>query len=133
MNALPSSSFETGSDAYRSPAEDLGSTHLSAFGPTKGERLAAAIAHGGTVFAWFLAPLLVYLVKRGESKYVEQQAMQALLWSLGGTVISLFTCGLAIPVFLVWHVVAAARVLDETTTYYEYPVVGPMAKAIVES
>ena len=44
--------------------------------------MGAAIAHAGTVFAWFLAPLLVYMVKRGESKYVEFHAMQALLWSL---------------------------------------------------
>lgn len=131
MSTIPAS-FETEThDAYRSPVDDF-PAHMTVFGPTKGERLAAAIAHGGTVFAWFLAPLLVYLVKRGESKYVEFQAMQALLWSLGGTVISLVTCGLALPVFLVWHIVAAARVLDEGTTYYEYPVVGAMARAIVE-
>ncbi|MEO8801090.1 MAG: DUF4870 domain-containing protein [Polyangiaceae bacterium] len=124
MNALP---FEN--DAYRSPAP--GATMPALFGPSKSERLAAAVAHAGTLFAWFLAPLLVYLVKRGESKYVEHQAMQALLWSLGGTVISIATCGLAIPVFLIWHVVAAARVLDESTANYEYPIVGKMARAIV--
>ncbi|HEX7663781.1 MAG TPA: DUF4870 domain-containing protein [Polyangiaceae bacterium] len=129
MNALP---FENeASDAYRSPAP--GAEIPSLFGPSKSERLAAAVAHAGTIFAWFLAPLLVYLVKRGESKYVEFQAMQALLWSLGGTVISFATCGLAIPVFLVWHVVAAARVLDESTVNYEYPIVGAMARAIVDA
>jgi uncharacterized Tic20 family protein len=128
MNALPSS-FETQpSDAYRSPAEPPVEL-ISSFGPTKSDRMGAAIAHAGTVFAWFLAPLLVYMVKRGESKYVELHAMQALLWSLFGTVLSVVTCGLALPVFLVWHVVAAARVLDGGD--YEYPVVGPMARSIV--
>ncbi|MEO8878109.1 MAG: DUF4870 domain-containing protein, partial [Polyangiaceae bacterium] len=90
-----------------------------------------ALAHAGTVFAWFLAPLLVYMVKRGESKYVEFHAMQALLWSLFGTVLSVVTCGAALPVFLIWHVVAAARILDSTRGDYEYPVVGPMARSIV--
>jgi len=131
MNALPSS-FETQqSDAYRSPASVPPTEFLSTFGPSKSERMAAAIAHAGTVFAWFLAPLLVYMVKRGESKYVEFHAMQALLWSLFGTVLSIVTCGLALPVFLVWHVVAAARILDGTRGDYEYPVVGPMARSIV--
>ena len=129
MNALPSS-FETQqSDAYRSPADVPPVDLITSFGPSKSDRMGAAIAHAGTVFAWFLAPLLVYMVKRGESKYVEFHAMQALLWSLFGTVLSVVTCGLALPVFLVWHVVAAARVLDGRD--YEYPVVGPMARSIV--
>lgn len=128
MNALPS--FETQqSDAYRSPAEAPPVDLMTSFGPSKSDRMGAALAHAGTVFAWFLAPLLVYMVKRGESKYVEFHAMQALLWSLFGTVLSVVTCGLALPVFLVWHVVAAARVLDGGD--YEYPVVGAMARAIV--
>jgi uncharacterized Tic20 family protein len=134
MNALPSS-FETEgvSDAYRSPAPPVPPAPLdyALIGPSKSERMGAAIAHAGTVFAWFLAPLLVYMVKRGESKYVEFHAMQALLWSLFGTVLSIVTCGLALPVFLVWHVVAAARILDRDNGDYEYPVVGPMARSIV--
>jgi cytochrome b561 len=32
--------------------------------PDSSERLAAAIAHAGTIVAWFLAPLIVYLVSR---------------------------------------------------------------------
>jgi len=131
MNALPSSFEAEGpSDAYRSVAPPA-PIDFAPLGPTKSERMGAAIAHAGTVFAWFLAPLLVYMVKRGESKYVEFHAMQALLWSLFGTVLSIVTCGLALPVFLVWHVVAAARILDASRGDYEYPVVGPMARSIV--
>ena len=37
--------------------------------PTSNERLAAAIAHGGTCVAWFFAPLVVYLIS-DESAYV---------------------------------------------------------------
>ncbi|HEY1958541.1 MAG TPA: DUF4870 domain-containing protein [Polyangiaceae bacterium] len=95
------------------------------------ERLAAVIAHAGTWFGWFLVPLVVYLVKRGESRYVEFHAMQALLWSLIGTVISALTCGVAIPVFLGFHLYAAWRV--HRGEEYEYPVAGDLARGIVSS
>ena len=97
--------------------------------PTSNERLAAAIAHAGTFVAWTLAPLLVYVLKKGDSKYVEFQALQSLLWSVAGTVCAIATCGLAIPVFMVWHVVASIRVGEGRD--YEYPVVGDIARGIV--
>jgi uncharacterized Tic20 family protein len=88
--------------------------------------LAASIAHLGTLVSWTLAPLLVYLLKRGDSKYVEFQSLQALLWSLAGTLVSIATCGLAIPVFMIWHVIAGAKSLDGQG--YEYPFVGEIAR-----
>jgi uncharacterized protein len=93
--------------------------------PTSHDRLALVIAHGGTVFAWFFAPLLVYLLKR-DDRAVAAEALQSLLWSLLGTCVSLATCGLAIPVFLVWHVVAAIRALEGRR--FEYPLVGDVAR-----
>ena len=89
--------------------------------PTSNERLAAVIAHGGTLVAWFLAPLLVYVLKRGDSRWVEEQALQALLWSAIGTAASLLTCGLAIPVFAVFHIMAAVKAYAGEP--FEYPFV----------
>src|SRR4051794_12387646 len=80
--------------------------------PTSNERLAAAIAHGGTCVAWFFAPLVVYLVERDRSSFAARQALQALLWSGLGTLVSVGTCGLAIPVFMGFHILAAVRVLE---------------------
>jgi uncharacterized protein len=97
--------------------------------PTSNERTAAFLAHAGTFVAWTIAPLCVYLIKRGESRYVEYQALQALLWSLGGTVLSIATCGLAIPVFMVFHVLAAIKCANGET--YEYPVVADFAKRMM--
>ncbi len=94
--------------------------------PSSNDRFAAAIAHAGTWVAWFLAPLLVYLLKRGESRYAEFHALQALLWSAAGTLVSLATCGVAIPVFLAFHVYAAYKVLRGEE--YEYPIVGDFAR-----
>jgi uncharacterized Tic20 family protein len=97
--------------------------------PTSNERFAAFLAHAGTFVAWTLAPLCVYLVKRGESRWVEYHALQSLLWSLFGTITSLATCGLAIPVFMVFHVIAALRATEGEE--YEYPLVGDLAKKLM--
>jgi uncharacterized Tic20 family protein len=102
---------------------------LSSTSPTSSERFAVLVAHAGPIFAWFLAPLLVYLLKRGDSKYVEFHALQSLLWSLAGTLIALATCGFAIPIFLVWHVIAALKTADGRD--YEYPVVGEIARGLL--
>ena len=90
--------------------------------PEQSERIAAAIAHGGTCVAWFLAPLVVYFLERDRSSYVARHAVQALLWSALGTLVSLATCGLAIPVFLAFHIVAAIRAYEGQD--YSYPFVG---------
>jgi uncharacterized Tic20 family protein len=90
------------------------------------DRLALVLAHGGTCFAWFLAPLAVYLLKRESSRRVAYESLQALLWSALGSVVAIATCGLAIPVFLVWHVLGAIRALEGRP--FEYPLVAEIAR-----
>src|SRR5580700_3205362 len=90
------------------------------------DRLALVLAHGGTCFAWFLAPLLVYIVKRESSPRVAYESLQALLWSLLGSLVALLTCGLAIPVFLAWHVIGAVRAFEGKP--YDYPFVADVAR-----
>jgi uncharacterized membrane protein len=97
--------------------------------PSPQDRFAALVAHGGTFFAWFLAPILVFLLKREDSRYVEFHALQALLWSLAGALIAACTCGLAIPVFMVFHAIATYRTLQGRE--YEYPVVGELARSLM--
>jgi uncharacterized protein len=121
---------ETCCDALKGPPVTMNSMKLRAY-PTSSERLAAMIAHGGALFAWILAPLIVYFVKRGESKYVEYHALQSLLWSLVGTLVSIATCGLAIPIFMIWHVLAVIRTSDGNAEDYEYPFVGTIAYNMV--
>lgn len=91
------------------------------------DRLAAVIAHAGTWFSWFLAPLCVYVLKRGESRYVEFHALQALIWSVIGTIATALTCGLAMPVFLAFHIYAAWKVWKGEE--YEYPLAGDFARS----
>jgi uncharacterized protein len=99
--------------------------------PTQNERFTAAIAHGGTCVAWFLAPLVVYLIEKDRSSYAARQAFQALLWSGFGTLVSLATCGLAIPIFMGFHILAAVRALEGQD--YEYPLVGDLIRKLQRS
>ena len=108
----------------------MNTTYALSTAPSSNDRLAAVIAHAGTWFAWFLAPLLVYVLKRNDSRYVAFHSMQALLWSVAGTVVSALTCGVAIPVFLAFHIYAAYKLLKDEE--YEYPLVGDMARGIVD-
>jgi uncharacterized Tic20 family protein len=98
------------------------SSFLAVRAPTQNERIAAAIAHGGTCVAWFLAPLIVYIIEKDRSAYASRHALQALLWSGFGTLVSLATCGLAIPLFLCVHLYAAYQALEGRD--FEYPLVG---------
>jgi uncharacterized membrane protein len=96
--------------------------------PAMRDRMALLIAHGGPVLAWFLAPLVVFLLRRGD-RHVEFHALQSLLWSVAGTVVALATCGVAIPVFMVWHILAAVKTANGEE--YEYPLVGEFARQLL--
>jgi uncharacterized membrane protein len=93
------------------------------------ERVAAFIAHAGTALAWFLAPLVVFLVMPREARWARYHALQSLLWSLLGTLVSVVTVGFAIPVFLVWHIVAAVKTMRNGD--YVYPLVGDAARRAI--
>lgn len=101
--------------------------------PTQDEKTMALLVHFGQIVIGFLAPLIIYLMKKDESKYVAFHSLQALYFSLAAFVImmvvSAVTCGmgaLIIPVAWVFNVIAGLKVLDGK--YFEYPVVGKLAR-----
>jgi uncharacterized membrane protein len=91
--------------------------------------VAAVIAHAGAFFGWFLVPLCVWLLQRKRNRFGEFHALQAMLWSLAGTLVTGATCGLALPVFLGFHLWAAVKVLREED--YEYPIIGDFARTLM--
>jgi uncharacterized Tic20 family protein len=54
---------------------------ISASLPTQDERTMATLAHVLQIVAWWIAPLIIYLIRR-ESKFVSFHALQALLWQI---------------------------------------------------
>lgn len=99
--------------------------------PTQEEKTLALVAHLGAVLTGFLAPLVVYLIKKDESKYVGFQALQALYFSLACFAILMVTIPLLIgfflwPVPVIFHIVAGVKIAGGA--HYEYPVVGKIAR-----
>lgn len=54
----------------------LNSDQQSVYTPTSDERTLAILAHILTLFFTFFAPLVVYLIKKDDSKYVAEQAKE---------------------------------------------------------
>ena len=108
-----------------------------ALDPATGDPNTAMLAHLLGILTGFLGPLIIWLVKRDDSQFVDYHGKEALnfqlfylLVSLGLVVISIVTFGVAIVVtvpalfviailFLVWEIqgcIAASR-----GEYYRYP------------
>ncbi len=64
-----------------------------------------------------------------DARWARHHALQSLLWSLLGTLLGLVTFGIAVPIFLVWHVYAAYRTWTDGD--YEYPLVGDGSRKAV--
>ena len=111
---------------YGIPTHALTTSTDTSHGPRHDERVSAAIAHAGTCVAWFLAPLLIFVLERDRSTFASKNALQALLWSALGTLVGAATCGIAIPVFMAFY--AAVRAYEGKT--YEYPLVGDVARRL---
>ena len=76
---------------------------------TSDERLLAAIAHFGGILGGFLVPLIIWLIKKDQSKFIDDQAKEALNFQIniiGQAVIlamiAFATCGLGAVLFLPW-------------------------------
>jgi uncharacterized protein len=50
--------------------------------PTPDERTLAMLAHVLQMFSGFIGPLIIYLVKRRDSRFVAFHAVQALIWQV---------------------------------------------------
>lgn len=91
------------------------------------------ICHFGQIITGFLAPLVVYLLKKDESKYVAFHALESLYFAgavfIAAVVIGTLTCGMGyfiLPISWVFNIVAGLKALDGKA--WEYPIVGKMAR-----
>lgn len=112
-----------------SPAAQPGSA--MAVASTSDETSMAALAHGLAIFAAFLGPLIILLVKGDSSRFVKHHAIEALNFSISVTIAAFVSAVLIIvlvglillPVVaigaLVLHVMAA--VAASRGEWYRYP------------
>lgn len=108
--------------------------HVGTSPPSNEDRTLALIVHLGNIVASILLPLIVYLVKKDQSRFVAFHSLQTLYLGLLVFGVTLVTCGfggaIAAPAMIVFNVIAAIKV-NGGEYGYEYPIVGKWARRSV--
>jgi uncharacterized Tic20 family protein len=78
--------------------------------PTSDERTLAILCHVLGIFFWIFPPLIIYLIKKDESAYVKQHAMEALNFQITISIVSIVLALTIVGILLIWVVWIAALV-----------------------
>jgi uncharacterized protein len=100
---------------------------------TKDERTWALLCHISGILTGFVGPLVIWLIKKDESAYVNDQGKEALNFQItlfiihaAIIVVSIISCGITLPLALVVYfgsivlMIMAAMKANEGA-YYRYP------------
>ncbi len=108
---------------------DVKSGQQPVYQPTSDEKTMAILAHALTFVASFLAPLIIYLIKKDESKFVADQAKESLnfqitlfivYFALFITVVGMFLIFIPWIVGLIFIILASVKASEGKT--YRSPV-----------
>lgn len=86
----------------------------------------AMLTHLLAIFTGFIGPLIIYLIKKDEDRFIAFHSLQALYWSLGILILSFPTCGVAAIVGIVFNVILLMKA--NNGEWAEYPLVGTWVK-----
>lgn len=96
--------------------------------PTSDEKTLAILSHILTIIVWFLAPLIIYLIKKDESEFVTAHAKESLNFQITVSLACILLFITIVGIFLVWLVGIFALVLIIIATVrasegklYRYP------------
>jgi uncharacterized Tic20 family protein len=110
----------------------LGREEPPAYTPTSEDRTAAVLAHLLTLVCGFIAPLVIYLVKKDESQYVSEHAKESLNFQITlfiGYIIGFITLILLIGILILMFIgiihlvlVIVATIRASENKMYRYPI-----------
>lgn len=107
----------------------LGTEETPLVPPTSDEKTMALLSHVLTIVASFLAPLIIYLVKKDESAFITSHAKESLNFQITVILAIIVLCITVIGILLVWLVGIASLVFVIIATIrasegklYKYPV-----------
>ncbi len=96
--------------------------------PTSDEKTMAILSHVLTVVAGFLAPLIIYLIKKDESAFVREHAKESLNFQITAFIIMIGLAITVIGILLIWVVgilalvfVILATIKASEGKLYKYP------------
>ena len=107
----------------------LGTEETPLVPPTNDEKTIALLSHVLTIVASFLAPLIIYIVKKDESAFVSAHAKESLNFQITVALVIILLCITIIGILLVWFVGVASLILVIIATIrasegklYKYPI-----------
>jgi len=113
------------------PNSFLGTDEQPLYTPTSDEKTMAILSHVLCIFFWLLPPLIIYLIKKDESKFVAAHAKESLNFQITVTLVILVCICLIIILIgflLLWIVGVASTILIIVATIkasdnklYRYP------------
>jgi len=110
------------------PTPLLGEEQLPALPPTSDEKTLALLSHVVTLVSNFIAPLIIYIIKKDESPFVAAHAKESLNFQLTILLAIIVLFITIIGIFLLWIVGIYALVLVIVATIrasegklYRYP------------
>jgi len=106
----------------------LGTETLPEYTPTSDEKTMAILSHVLTMVAGFLAPLIIFIIKKDESKFVSAHAKESLNFQLTLMLVFIGLIITVIGILLIWLVgifmlimVIVATVRASEGKLYKYP------------
>ena len=106
----------------------LGTDESPLVPPTSDEKTMALLSHVLTFLFPLLAPLIIYLIKKDESKFVAEHAKESLNFQITAAIVFIILFITIIGIFLLWIVgilvlvlVIVATVKASESKLYRYP------------
>jgi uncharacterized Tic20 family protein len=106
----------------------LGTESLPPYTPTSDEKTLALIAHVITFVSSFIAPLIIYLIKKDESEFIREHAKESLNFQITVFIIVIICIISLIGLLLLWAVglftfilVIVATIRASEGKLYRYP------------
>lgn len=106
----------------------LGQEEQPLYTPTSDERTMAILSHVLCFVVGFWAPLIIYLIKKDESKFVAEHARESLNFQITCTIICILLFISIVGILLIWIMIIVIAVLLIVATMkasenklYRYP------------
>lgn len=89
---------------------------------TNDDKLFALFSHLSVFFLVIILPLIIFILKKDQSRFIAHHAKQALIFQAIVIVISIMTCGLGYIIGVIFGIIAAIKAYDGE--WYTYPLLG---------
>src|SRR5688500_14430185 len=109
-------------------SDPLPGSEAPKYTPTNDERTLAILCHVLTIFFWIFPPLIIYLIKKDESKFIAEHAKESLNFQITFGIVAIALIITIIGILLLWILgivvlvlVIIASIKASENKIYRYP------------